>query len=582
MSMALATLAYSALAYLIGSIPFGYLIPRVANGIDIRTVGSGNIGATNVGRTLGFRYFLLVMVLDGLKGFLPTLFAAEAVLRMAGRVPPEAPIATAAAAIVGHNFPIYLGFKGGKGVATSLGAVLALDPVAGLIAAAAFLFTFATTRVVSVSSILGAVCFLGAYFARVPTPLDRRHASMTVALLALFVLMVVRHRSNLKRLWLGTEPRVSFRRRPTGRAGPMVLLCIVVLGVVGTAAAWARRPRPVGAVVCGPIVCEEVARIGTGHQRAGDLIFTADGERLVVACPRYQRLLFYRVLEAGGLKVAQDVRLDGRPVALAEHDDLVYALQRPHGDARHLEEAFWETFDADGGRVGSKVRVGWDADDLAIDPTGRTALVLTSGNAEGEENRPAPALETFDLGSIESPPRRLGRLEFDGPGDDPVRLILSEWGGHAAVVLDGSMVVAAVDVRDPSRPSLIARTPLVEHELPTLSRTESGDPILMPVGAERETIVVDNAIGPILASTLPEGSALELVDADSRRLLGRVPLKAAGGWNDVIPMGLAASRDGRLLAVASRAGGVHLIAVRSLVENAGGRVAGLSPGRSIR
>ena len=127
-SLAVAVLAVLG-GYLAGSIPFGYLVAYAKRGIDIRTVGSGNLGATNVGRTLGFRYFLLVLLLDLLKGFLPTLGFPLLLTRLTGSCPVDLPVLLALAAILGHNFPIYLGFRGGKGVATSLGGVLALDPI---------------------------------------------------------------------------------------------------------------------------------------------------------------------------------------------------------------------------------------------------------------------------------------------------------------------------------------------------------------------------------------------------------------------------------------------------------------------
>src|SRR5271166_804174 len=114
------------LGYLIGSIPFGYLVYYWIRGVDIRTVGSGNIGATNVGRNLGFRYFLLVFALDVLKGFVPTA-GLPLGLKSMGIVPPaDLPVFVALASILGHNFPVHLRFKGGKGVATSLGGLLAL------------------------------------------------------------------------------------------------------------------------------------------------------------------------------------------------------------------------------------------------------------------------------------------------------------------------------------------------------------------------------------------------------------------------------------------------------------------------
>src|SRR5437879_12948267 len=128
MSLALSALLIL-VAYLIGAIPFGYLTAKGLRGIDIRTVGSGNIGATNVGRVLGFRFFLLVFAFDMAKGLLPTLgFPKLFTLLTAQQPPPDLRVLVALAAILGHNFPIYLKFKGGKGVATSLGAGLGLDP----------------------------------------------------------------------------------------------------------------------------------------------------------------------------------------------------------------------------------------------------------------------------------------------------------------------------------------------------------------------------------------------------------------------------------------------------------------------
>src|SRR5262245_57516327 len=151
---ALALLAVLA-AYLIGAIPFAYLVARGIKGIDIRTVGSGNVGATNVGRVMGFRYFLLVFGLDVLKGLLPTLGFPSGVAALAGREVPSLGVLVALATILGHNFPIYLRFRGGKGVATSLGAMAALDPVASVMSAVGFATFLLVTQYVSLSSILG-------------------------------------------------------------------------------------------------------------------------------------------------------------------------------------------------------------------------------------------------------------------------------------------------------------------------------------------------------------------------------------------------------------------------------------------
>jgi glycerol-3-phosphate acyltransferase PlsY len=569
MHPAAAAIPAVALTYLLGSIPTGYLVPKWVKGIDIREHGSRNVGATNVGRVMGFKYFVLVMLADLLKGFLPTFFFPSFVEKWTGPAWPELPVMVAAAAILGHNFPVFLGFRGGKGVATSLGAVLALDPVAGGIAAVGFLFVLAVTRIVSVSSILGAACFLFAYISRVESPWDRRHAAMTGVLLVLYILLVFRHRANLGRLWKGTEPRVSFRKKRqdppppsedrAGRVVPLVLAGVALMAGVAGVVGWAARPREVGPVACGPFVLEQVAKLGTGQQRAGDLVFLEGGNRLVVASTRYNRALFLEVAPDGALKVAKDVALDGRPVALASRGDSVLVLQRPTGDARHLEEGYWEVFNAAGDRLGPKVRVGWDPDDLVLSADGTKAFVLTSGHAEGETGRPDPALAVLDLTTHAQAPRTIGRISFTRKGDDPEDLSLSASGDYAVVALAGTAQVAAVDLTGPDGPVEIGRQPLMERELPTLSEAAEGDPILMPVCTERATVVVPSLHAPLLVSTLPEASALELVEGTSRRLIGQVPLRWSSAWKEVRPTGLAYSPERRLLAVANRAGGIHVL-----------------------
>ena len=126
-------------AYLIGSIPFGLMIARAVAGIDIRAIGSGNTGATNVGRILGMRWFAVVFALDFAKGCLPTLGVPRLLHALGYPSPPWLPVLVGLAAILGHNFPVYLRFKGGKGVATSLGTVMALEPVSAIASAFGFL-----------------------------------------------------------------------------------------------------------------------------------------------------------------------------------------------------------------------------------------------------------------------------------------------------------------------------------------------------------------------------------------------------------------------------------------------------------
>ncbi len=160
-------------SYLIGSIPSGYLIARAVKGIDIRTVGSGNLGATNVGRVLGRRFFWIVLALDLLKGLLPTLGLPALVERLTGASSVDLPVLVGLAAILGHTFPVYLKFRGGKGVATSLGVVLALDPVSCAAAVLVFGAVLWIWGYVSLASLLGGVGFTAAHFIR-----DRRFPSV--------------------------------------------------------------------------------------------------------------------------------------------------------------------------------------------------------------------------------------------------------------------------------------------------------------------------------------------------------------------------------------------------------------------
>jgi glycerol-3-phosphate acyltransferase PlsY len=211
----IASAAATVLAYLIGSIPFGFLIFYQVRGVDIRTIGSGNIGATNVGRNLGFRYFVLVFILDMLKGLLPTLYLPRAVSVVAGSVPADLSVFVALAAILGHNFPIYLKFKGGKGVATSLGAVLALDPSATVAAILGFVVGLSVTSYVSLASIMGGLTFAAAHFLMNQNPWSVQHRGVSILTIALLILLVGRHRKNIVRIIQGTEPKVMLKRPKT-------------------------------------------------------------------------------------------------------------------------------------------------------------------------------------------------------------------------------------------------------------------------------------------------------------------------------------------------------------------------------
>lgn len=189
------------LAYLVGSFPTAYLVGK-ANGVDLRTVGSGNLGATNVFRTLGWKWGLLVYLVDGLKGALPVLLLPKAV-GLEGGWPWG--VVAGVLAIVGHVKPIFLmGKGGGKGVATASGVFFALAPVAGLCAVLAFAAVVAVTRYVSLGSLVGAVVLPIAILvqAREVTPL------MLVSLvIAMFVFYT--HRDNIGRLMRGEERRIG-------------------------------------------------------------------------------------------------------------------------------------------------------------------------------------------------------------------------------------------------------------------------------------------------------------------------------------------------------------------------------------
>ena len=195
-------LAFVAAGYLFGSIPFGLIVARRLAGVDVRRAGSGNIGATNVARTAGRGLGLLTLLLDVSKGALPVA-AAAFVLGGPGDPGPWA-AATGIAAFLGHVFPPWLRFHGGKGVATALGVFLALSPLSALAAVAGFAAAFAASRIVSLGSLAGAAS--GAAAAAL---LHGRRSPVTWAAAAMLVGVVLRHRTNLARLARGEERRLG-------------------------------------------------------------------------------------------------------------------------------------------------------------------------------------------------------------------------------------------------------------------------------------------------------------------------------------------------------------------------------------
>jgi len=206
-------------AYVVGATPFGVLLAR-AHGVDLRKVGSGNVGATNCGRALGARWGCLCFLLDVSKGLLPVLLVGW-VVRSGGARPgllqQTAWLLTGCGAIAGHVFSFYLRFRGGKGVATALGVVLGVWPYltyAGLIALAVWLAVTLTSRYVSLGSIAAAGAFLPAFVALNWPPGDLWPMGVFAALM--IALILLRHRSNIARLMKGTENKIAARRPQTG------------------------------------------------------------------------------------------------------------------------------------------------------------------------------------------------------------------------------------------------------------------------------------------------------------------------------------------------------------------------------
>jgi acyl phosphate:glycerol-3-phosphate acyltransferase len=201
-------------AYLLGSIPFGFLIAKT-KGIDIRTVGSGNIGATNVFRSISKKLGVVTFALDFLKGccgakLLPLLVYQFAPDLLTGLSRDALPVFCGAMTIVGHNWTCFLGFKGGKGIATSAGMLLGLSPLGVSIALTVWFLVFVTSRYVSVASICAALTMGVIVW---PLHLKTHGIWFPAVLTALALLAIWKHRSNIARLRAGTESRFEFRKK---------------------------------------------------------------------------------------------------------------------------------------------------------------------------------------------------------------------------------------------------------------------------------------------------------------------------------------------------------------------------------
>jgi glycerol-3-phosphate acyltransferase PlsY len=201
-------------AYLLGAIPFGLLIART-QGVDLRKVGSGNIGATNVMRTLGKKLGYTCFALDVAKGLIPMLLAIGLTGDQLTITQLSLWLAVGCAAVLGHVFPVYLGFKGGKGVATSLGVVLGLWPyytICGLITFAAWIIIFLISRYVSLASILAAIIFplaLTILTLLIPGWQFAQLWPLYIVAILMPLLVIARHAENIKRLLEGSENKIT-------------------------------------------------------------------------------------------------------------------------------------------------------------------------------------------------------------------------------------------------------------------------------------------------------------------------------------------------------------------------------------
>ena len=201
-------------AYLLGSIPTGFLVARVC-GVDIRTVGSKNMGATNVFRVLGKGPGILVFMMDALKGWGAIAFTRYVILshyiRGGGTDDAGALVVAGLFAILGHIYTCWLKFKGGKGIATSAGVMVTLVPEALLISLVAWLLAFVTTRYVSVASITGAVVLpVASWF-------TTHDLMLTVVISLVAALAIFKHKGNIQRLRNGTENRFNFTKKETAK-----------------------------------------------------------------------------------------------------------------------------------------------------------------------------------------------------------------------------------------------------------------------------------------------------------------------------------------------------------------------------
>ncbi len=282
-------------AYLVGTIPTGYILVRALLGEDIRQFGSGNIGATNVTRRMGRRWGFLVLLLDVGKGFLACLVAA--ILQQEGWGPANGdPVSVLCglAAIIGNMFPIYLGFRGGKGVSTSCGVFLCLFPTGSLAAIVTWGIAALIWRYVSLASILALISLVAASFLLPGTdPLGTtRHLTIFCILAA--ALVVIRHHSNIRRLLNGTEKKIREGTRGPSPNGSAALDIDEYLR--DNDIEFQRTQHPTA------ITAQEVAQIEhvSGNRLAKTVIVKAGGEFIMLVLPATRRVALERASQCLG------------------------------------------------------------------------------------------------------------------------------------------------------------------------------------------------------------------------------------------------------------------------------------------
>lgn len=198
--------------YLAGAIPFSYMAGKIFGGIDLRKHGSGNLGASNTFRLLGGKIALGVLAGDIAKGYLPVFFAPA--YAPSGSVPAHwLMLAAAFFAVIGHMFSVFVGFSGGKGIATTGGAFLALSPVVLLVTLGIFLVVFAAKRIVSLASITGAIALPFVVLLLDKTGIENSHWSLFAASVLIAIVVLVKHQGNIRRLRAGTEPALQRAKR---------------------------------------------------------------------------------------------------------------------------------------------------------------------------------------------------------------------------------------------------------------------------------------------------------------------------------------------------------------------------------